>query len=41
VEGVEKHLQKTNVKRWHQKAVDREERASVIKEAKAVRGLYS
>jgi hypothetical protein len=41
VEDVEKDLRKTNVKRWRQKAVDREERASVIKEAKAVRGPYS
>ena len=28
------------VKRWRQKAVNREERESVIKEAKAVRGPY-
>jgi len=29
------------VKRWRQKAVDREEWASVIKEAKVLRGPYS
>jgi len=29
------------VKRWRQKAVDREECVSVIKEAKALRGPYS
>jgi len=38
VEDVEKDLHETNVKRWRQKAVDREERASVVKEAKAARG---
>jgi hypothetical protein len=38
---MEKNLRKMNVKRWRQKTVDREERASVIKEAKAVRGPYS
>jgi hypothetical protein len=35
---VEKYVQEMKVKRWRQKAVDREERASVIKKAKAVRG---
>jgi hypothetical protein len=29
------------VKKWQQKAVDREEWASVTKEAKALRGVYS
>jgi len=38
---VEKDLRKLNVKRWHQKAVNRAERAFIIKEAKAVRGPYS
>jgi len=38
LEDVEKVLYAIKVKRWRQKAVDREEWASVIKEAKAVRG---
>jgi hypothetical protein len=38
LEDVEKDLRKMKVKRWQKKAVDREERASVIKESKAVRG---
>jgi hypothetical protein len=38
VEDVEKDMQQMNVKRWRQKAVDREEWASVSKEAKAARG---
>ena len=35
---METDLQKIKVKRWRQKAVDKEEMASVIKEAKAFRG---
>jgi hypothetical protein len=35
---METDLQKRKVKRWRQKAVDREERTSVIKEAKTFRG---
>jgi len=38
---VAKDLWEMKVKRWRQKAADREEWASVIKEAKAVRGPYS
>jgi tRNA A-37 threonylcarbamoyl transferase component Bud32 len=38
---VEKDVREVKVKRWRQKAVDEEERASVIKEAKALRRLYS
>jgi len=38
LEGVEKDLWEMRVKRWRQKAVDREEWASVIMEAKAHRG---
>jgi hypothetical protein len=38
VEDVEKDLREMKVKRWRQKVVDREERASEIKEAKAVKG---
>ena len=34
---VEKELREMKVKRWRQKAVDRKEWASVIKEAKALR----
>jgi hypothetical protein len=37
--NVEKDLQEIKVKRRRQKAVEREEWASVIKESKAVRGL--
>jgi hypothetical protein len=37
VEDVEKDLREMKVKRRRQTAVDREERASVIKVAKAVR----
>jgi hypothetical protein len=33
-------LRETKVKRWRQKAVDREEWPSIIKEAKTLRGLY-
>jgi hypothetical protein len=35
---VEKDLREIKVNRWRQKAFDREEWASIIKEAKAVRG---
>jgi predicted transposase YbfD/YdcC len=35
---VEKDLREMKVKRWRQKAVGREEWASVVKEAKAVEG---
>jgi hypothetical protein len=38
---VEKDLREKMVKRWRQKAVDREERASVIKAAKAKRAVGS
>jgi hypothetical protein len=37
LEDVEKDLREVKVKRWRQKAVDREEWASVIREAKALR----
>ena len=36
-EDVEEDLGEMKVKRWQHKAVDREERASVCKEVKAVR----
>jgi len=39
-EDVEKDLREMKVKRWRQKTVDREERASVSKETKALRGPY-
>jgi hypothetical protein len=38
---VEKDLWELKVKRWRQQGVYREEWASVIKEAKALRGPYS
>jgi len=38
IEDVEKALLEMKVKRWRQKAVDKEELASIIKEAKALRG---
>ena len=38
LEDVEKDLRETKVKRWRQKAVDREEWASIIKEAKLSEG---
>ena len=38
---MEKDLWEKKVKRWREKAVDREEWASVIKEAKALRGRES
>ena len=41
LEVAEKNLRETKVKRRRQKTVDREEQAPVIKEAKAIRGLYS
>ena len=37
-EDVEKYLREMKVKRWRQKAVDREEWASIIKEAKLSEG---
>ena len=40
MEDVEKDLRETKVKRWRQKAVDRKEWASIITEAKALRGPY-
>ena len=36
-----KGLWEMKVKRWRQKAVDKEQQVSVIKEAKAVIGPYS
>jgi hypothetical protein len=41
LEYVEEDLREMKVKIWRQKAVDREEWAFVVKEAKAVRGPYS
>ena len=41
LDGVEKDLWEMKVKRWRQKAVDREEWASVIKETKVVKGPCS
>jgi hypothetical protein len=38
---AEKDLRETKVKRWQQKAVDREEVVPAIKEAKALRGTQS
>jgi len=38
LEEVEKDLREMKVKSWRQKAFDREEWGSVIKEAKALRG---
>jgi len=38
LEDAEKDLKEMRVKKWRQKPVDREERASVIKGAKAFRG---
>jgi hypothetical protein len=38
LEDVEKDLREMKVKRWRQKAVDREERASIIKEDKLSKG---
>ena len=39
LEDGENNLREVKVKMWRQKAVDRSEWASVIKEAKALRGL--
>jgi hypothetical protein len=39
LEDVEMDLWEMKVKRWRQKAVDREEWVAVIKEAKALQGL--
>jgi hypothetical protein len=41
LEDVEKGVWEIKFKRWRLKAVDREELASLIKEAKTVRGPYS
>jgi hypothetical protein len=41
LEAAENDLRNMKVTRWRYKAVDRDEWASVIKEAKAVRGPYS
>jgi len=41
MEDVEKDLGEMKVKRWQQKAANREEWGSVIKEAKTHRGQYS
>jgi hypothetical protein len=38
LEGVERHLREMKVKRWRQKVVDREDWATVIKEAKSKEG---
>ena len=38
LEDVEKDLQEMKVRKWRQKAVDRDERTSVIKGGNAVRG---
>jgi hypothetical protein len=39
LEDVENDLCEMKVKSWRQKAVDREEQESALKEAKVVRGL--
>jgi hypothetical protein len=41
LEDVEKDLREMKVKRWQQKARNRAQWASVIKDAKAVTGTYS
>jgi hypothetical protein len=41
LEGAEKDVGKMKIKRWRQKAFDREEREPVIRKAKAHRGTYS
>ena len=41
LKDVGKDLREMKVKRWRHKTVDREEWASVIKEAKVVRGIKS
>jgi len=38
MENVEKNLLEMKFQRWRQKAVDKEEWASIMKEAKALRG---
>jgi hypothetical protein len=38
LENVEKDLREVKVKRWREKAVDREEWASIIKTAEALGG---
>jgi hypothetical protein len=40
LEDKEKDLWKMKVKRWQQNAVNKEEQASIIKEAKLLRGSY-
>jgi len=40
LEDKEKDLRKMKVKRWRENAVNKEEQASIIKEAKALRGSY-
>jgi hypothetical protein len=40
-EDVKKDIRETKIERWPHKAVDREEWASAVKEAKAVRGQHS
>ena len=41
MEDVEKNLLEMKFKRWRQKAVNKEEWASIIKEAKVLRESYS
>jgi hypothetical protein len=41
LKDVGKDLREMKFKRWQEKAVDREEWASVVKRAKVVRGPYS
>ena len=41
LQAVGKDIQEIKVKRWRQRAVDREEWASVIKQATALRGPHS
>jgi len=40
LEDVEEDLWEMKVKRWRQNAVDKEEEASIIKEAMVLRGPY-
>jgi len=40
-EDVEKDLQEKKFKKWREKEVDREERVSVIKKVKSLRGQQS
>ena len=41
LEDVQKDLREKKVKRWREKAFDREEWAFIIKEAKAMIGLWN